>query len=64
MTDEQKAAFWAEWDAVKDEVAAEVDALLVAAFDDFPLQYHIALDDWTYWLLKRREEREAKAAAA
>ena len=61
MTDEQKAAFWAEWEAVKEQVAAEVDALLVAAFDDLPLQYHIALDDWTYWLLARREEREAAA---
>lgn len=58
MTDEQKAAFWAEWEAVKDEVAAEVDTLLMAAFDDLPLQYGIDLDRWTFWVLKRREQRE------
>lgn len=62
MTEEQKAAFWAEWDAVKDEVAAEVDAMLVAAFDDLPLQYCIDLDRWTLWVLARREKREQDAA--
>ena len=62
MTKEEKAAFWAEWEAVKEQVAAEVDAMLVAAFDDLPLQYFIDLDRWTLWVLARREKREQDAA--